>query len=248
MNFRIGIVFLIALALALSACGAEESVFIDRKDTMKNKLLLNLLVFSLLLSACSTAPSAPENVSVSESSTLMADLVNQGMTQSALIAAETSEVVSSIELTTEYENAASVELQLLLGTLNLEGTTLAITNEQAKTLLPLWQSYSTLVQSMLPMGQGQPGATPQPSTIGADTQIQMQELELGMPDPQQGMGGVGLTQGTPPAGEPGGGQPPSGDQALGTPPVDAGQRGGGGGIQLQLLNALIQLLEGKANS
>lgn len=246
---------------------------------MKNKLLPILLVFTLLLSACSTASSVPENASASESSTLVADLVNQSMTQSAPIATETSEVVNSIELTTEYENAASVELQLLLGTLKLEGTTLAITTEQAKILLPLWQAYSTLAQNMMPLGQS--GATPQPSMVddGAQTQIAeltkqiqsamtveqiqaivdmkltqetaqslMQELGLGMPDPQQGMGGGGQPQGTPPAGGPGGGQPPSGDQALGTPPVDAGQRGGGGGIQPQLLDALIQLLEGKADS
>lgn len=240
---------------------------------MKNKLLPILLVFTLLLSACSTASSAPENASASESSTLVADLVNQSMTQSAPIATETSEVVNSIELTTDYENAASVELQLILGMLKLEGTTLAITTEQANSLLPLWQSYSALAQSMMPLGQ--------PSTVddGAQTQIAeltkqiqsamtveqiqaisdmkltqetaqaiMQELGLGMADPQQGMGGGGQPQGTPPVGGPGGGQPPSGDQALSTPPTDAGQRGGDGGVQPQLLDALIQLLEGKANS
>ena len=248
---------------------------------MKNKIFPVLLALTLVLSACSSAPSATENASPSESSTMVADFVNQSLTQSAPVATEEAAGVNSIELTADYENAASVELQLLLGTLKFEGTTLAVTTEQANALLPLWQSYSALAQSMMPMGQGQPEATPQTSTVDTEVQTQaseltkqiqsvmtveqiqaiadmkltqetaqtiIQELGLGMTDPQQGMGDGGQPQGTPPAGGTGGGQPPSGDQALGTPSADAGQRGGGRGIQPQLLEALIQLLEAKVNS
>ncbi|MFL7793555.1 MAG: hypothetical protein AB8I69_15545, partial [Anaerolineae bacterium] len=43
-------------------------------------------------------------------------------------------------LDASYEGALSVSDQLMLGTLLLEGTEHAITPEQAKTLLPLWQA------------------------------------------------------------------------------------------------------------
>jgi hypothetical protein len=57
---------------------------------------------------------------------------------------ETSEAVSetyaSEVLDTDYEGALDVGNQLALGTLKLEETKYAVTSEQAKTLLPLWQA------------------------------------------------------------------------------------------------------------
>lgn len=47
-------------------------------------------------------------------------------------------------LSTEYTDAASVRNQLAYGTLQLDGTANAITPEQAKTLLPLWQAILSL--------------------------------------------------------------------------------------------------------
>ena len=40
-------------------------------------------------------------------------------------------------------NAAFAEQQLLLGTIKLQGTSLAVTKEQATTLLPLWKEIKT---------------------------------------------------------------------------------------------------------
>jgi len=47
-------------------------------------------------------------------------------------------------LTTEFTDAASLRNQLAFGTIKLEGTANAITPEQAKTLVPLWQAIIAL--------------------------------------------------------------------------------------------------------
>jgi len=58
-------------------------------------------------------------------------------------ATESNEVGSgyeSVSLNTEFEGALDISGQLALGTLQLEDTEHAVTGEQAKTLLPLWQA------------------------------------------------------------------------------------------------------------
>lgn len=50
-------------------------------------------------------------------------------------------------LVDDYDDALSIRNQLALGTLRLEGTTNAITTEQAARLLPLWQALKTLSAS-----------------------------------------------------------------------------------------------------
>lgn len=47
----------------------------------------------------------------------------------------------SAYLTMSYEGALPVTSQLMLGTMELEGTEHAVTPAQAKTLLPLWQAF-----------------------------------------------------------------------------------------------------------
>jgi hypothetical protein len=47
-------------------------------------------------------------------------------------------------LTTEYTDAANLRSQLAFGIMQLDGTTNAVTPEQAKTLTPLWQAIITL--------------------------------------------------------------------------------------------------------
>lgn len=49
-------------------------------------------------------------------------------------------------LSVEYENALSVEEQLMLGTLALQGTEQEVTSDQATDLLLLWKAYRGLVQ------------------------------------------------------------------------------------------------------
>ncbi len=50
-------------------------------------------------------------------------------------------------LNADYENALSVQLQLSVGTFNLEETDLAVDAEQAAELLPLWQVLNGLNES-----------------------------------------------------------------------------------------------------
>lgn len=56
----------------------------------------------------------------------------------------TATSLASAYLSTEYTDAASVRNQLAYGTLQLDGTANAITPEQAKSLLPLWQAMLSL--------------------------------------------------------------------------------------------------------
>ena len=52
--------------------------------------------------------------------------------------------IAAVYLTTDFSDAASVRNQLALGTLELAGTSNAVTPEQAKGLLPLWQALLNL--------------------------------------------------------------------------------------------------------
>jgi len=60
------------------------------------------------------------------------------------------ESASAATLNEDYPDALSVRSQLMLGTLRLEDTELAVTAEQAAELLPLWQ----VSQSMTRTGTG----------------------------------------------------------------------------------------------
>jgi hypothetical protein len=129
-------------------------------------------------------------------------------------------------------------MQLLLGTIKLEGTELAVTTEQANILIPLWTNYKTISESRMSaqgsMGQGQPNTTPQPQTVSAETQAQIDELtkqiqavmtfdqikaimamQITQENEQTIMQEQGLTMGNPQQGS--GGEPPQGNMPQGTP-------------------------------
>ena len=209
---------------------------------MKNILFPVLLVIALLLGACTGTPAA--SMEADETSTLVADLVNQGLTQSVPVATEDSSVVHSVALTMDYENAVSIEMQLILGILKLEGTSLALTAEQAQASLPLWETYSTLSEGMRPsmetIGQGdmsqQPTANPETQMQLSDltSQIQMvmnaeqiqaiAEMKITNEAAQSLMQELGLEMGNPQQGMGGGGpSDANGQMPQGTPPVNEQQ-------------------------
>lgn len=97
------------------------------------KRFLVLLIIPLLLAACSGGPAA--NGAAAE-----VPAVNQSGTPVP--------AVSGV-LATDFDDATSVRNQLALGTLNLEGTAQAVTPEQAKALLPLWQGMVTLTGNQM---------------------------------------------------------------------------------------------------
>jgi hypothetical protein len=74
----------------------------------------------------------------------------------------------------------TTEMQLLLGTLKLEGTEQAVTAEQAAELLPLWQVYQSLLES--------------DTTAQAETDALVKQIEDTMTDEQmQAIKDMGLT-------------------------------------------------------
>jgi len=55
--------------------------------------------------------------------------------------------ISSDTLNADYENALSVEMQLVIGTIKLEGTEHEISAATAAELLPLWKAIRSLSSS-----------------------------------------------------------------------------------------------------
>ena len=86
---------------------------------------------------------------------------------------------TSAGLTEDFDNAESIVVQLIVGSIELKGTDLAISKDQATTLLPLWKEYENLVESMKPQGTpaaGQGEATPAPQTVDTATQKKIDTL------------------------------------------------------------------------
>lgn len=243
---------------------------------MKKIIPASSIILLLLLSACSSTASATESSDSSASSTLVADLVNQNLTASAPVAPQASPEVETVQLTTDYTDSVSTEMQLLLGSIKLEGTAQAITAEQASVLMPLWTNFKTLNQSMMPT-QGDMG---QAQTANTEAQTQITELakqiqasmtpeqinaivsmQITQKSAQTIIQELGLSVGSQQPGN--GNQPPQGDMPQGTPPAGGpgGQPPAGGDqmgtppdgkqgyiifISQELMDIFIQLLEQKA--
>jgi len=86
---------------------------------MKKIFLPLVFLFSLLLASCSGTAATPP----------------------------TSDVYVSQNLPTDYEGALAVRNQLALGTIELNQTDLAVSAEQAQTLVPLWQALRSTQQA-----------------------------------------------------------------------------------------------------
>lgn len=76
--------------------------------------------------------------------TLALSLIYACAPQPATTAETTDTSLTALYLTIDYADAASIRNQLAYGTLKLDGTEYAITPDQAKTLLPLWQAILSL--------------------------------------------------------------------------------------------------------
>lgn len=153
-----------------------------------------------------------------------------------------------------------LSMQLALGTLNLEGTDLAVTPEQAATLLPLWQAANTLMTSGNASTADQEAAFQQiqdAMTAGQMQAIQSMDLSgQNMLDLAQKLGiemPGGQAGGQPPDGTPGPGGPPSaqgtpmpgGPQGMGANGTPAAPPGMRGGFETAFYQAVINLLQQK---
>ncbi len=201
------------------------------------------ILTTFLLGACASAvtPTA---------TTASAPIIVSAPTEEVAIKAAPVSAPATVELNAAYENAVSIEQQLMLGTFKLESTNLSISKEQAGFLIPLYTNLKTIVESMMPAQgmqgtQGDPAA--QPLTVSAETQAQIDaiikdilkamtpeqvkaisEMQITrevaqtiMTEKEISMGGQGQGGQTPKAN----GQPPEG-----TPPAE-GQNGSAGAPQ-----------------
>jgi hypothetical protein len=142
-------------------------------NSKKLTAILTLVTLTtFLLGACAPA-AAPVTVATS------APIVQSAPTAEVSVAAQAAPVSApaAVELNATYENSVSIEQQLVLGMFKLDGTPLAVSKEQAASLIPLYTNLKTIVESMMPAqgDQGDP-ASAQPQTISAETQAQVDEI------------------------------------------------------------------------
>lgn len=125
-----------------------------------------------------------------------------------------SQSYTSAYLNTSYPNALDVSSQLALGTLQLEETENAVTPEQAKTLLPLWQALQGGVTAQAEINavlkQIEKTMTPEQLQTIAAMQLTQEDLQAWMQE-----------QGLQIPGGPGGGLPTPG--AMATRPAWSGE-------------------------
>ncbi len=156
------------------------------------------------------------------------------------------DIYVSQTLPVDYEGALAVRNQLALGTLELSKTDLAISAEQAQTLLPLWQALRSTQQA---------GGTAQAEVSALLTQIEaamkpeqlqsITSMKLTFTDMQEWATANGITMGS------GGGSPGQGSgmspEARATKQaaegVTSSEGGSGSKLPTALMDAVIAALE-----
>jgi hypothetical protein len=113
---------------------------------MKKVLVSVLIAMMVVLAACSS------NATAAATQTTEAAVTTEAAAATTAVQTTGNDSI----LNTTYDSAVSVELQLALGTLNLDGTSNQVTKDQATSLLTLWQS----IQSSTPANPGQGGGMP----------------------------------------------------------------------------------------
>ena len=187
---------------------------------MKRILLFTLILSALLISACG------------------------GNTTPA-----TSDTYTSPNIPTDYENALPLRNQLIIGTMNLDGGEYAVTPEQAKQLLPLYQALRGTSTSG---GSSQEEITALlsqiESTMTSDQLAAIRAMQLTFTDMQTWATENGVTLGSG-SGQPGSGMNLSAEERATKQAAEGmtGQTpGSGGGGGAALLDAVINYLEGVA--
>lgn len=129
---------------------------------MKKYLSILFVLMIIALSACSTAGQATQTAAA---------------TQPVAAATDASATTSSTSaaLSADYTDAVSIEEQLILGTLNLDGTDQAVTKDEAAALFTLYTNLQSLTQQNMGGGKnGQPGGdqSSTPEAPSGDSQPQ----------------------------------------------------------------------------
>jgi len=240
---------------------------------MKKITIVILTLLALLLTACGGASTSTEGTASTIESTAIADMVTTMQTATAaVIELPTEAPLVTATLTSNYENAAPILMQVVLGVYQLENTAQAVTATQAQELLSLLTPLNDATAGNTVTQEQTDALAEQAVSVLTSEQIQaiadmqitqetamtvMQGLGLSMGGPGQGNGNppsgdMGqppqgeMPGGAPPAGGGPGGQPPA-DGQMGTPLADGMQRGAGF-IQPELLKAIIEFLQTKIAS
>lgn len=139
---------------------------------MKKPIITIMIALMFILTACGGAQSTlvTEQPAVTEA----ALITEEPVAAEEAVAATEDITIEETVLNTNYDNAISVEMQLVLGTLKLDGTDQAITAEQANNLLSLWMTYQTILQSAMP-SQSQPSQG-MPQRGGAEGNVNPQDM------------------------------------------------------------------------
>lgn len=237
---------------------------------MKKNILVFLILPILILSACSGQAAAASSDSA-QSAPAIESVAQDPVAAAPATAHEAA--AGNAELNASYENAASTELQLLVGTLKLIGTDQAVTKDQATALAPLWTNLQTIHQSVKP-NPAQKDSNSQAQTDIAAVQSQIDDvvkqiqslmteaqlkaiadMQITRESAMAFMQELGMTMGRPGQGagngnmpQPPDGTPPTG--GAGAPPggdqmgtPPAGQNGRGGMVPPQLIDTLVQVLQ-----
>lgn len=237
-----------------------------------------LTLLALLLTACGSASTTTEEPASAREATAIAEAVSTSQAATASVEQlPTEKSATTTILNSDYENAAPVLMQLIVGLYQLESTDQAITTDQATSLLSLLTSLkdtyadNTLTQEQIDSFVEQALSVLTPEQIQAIAAMQitqetamaaMQGLGISLGGPGQGngnapAGGMGqppsgdLPGGTPPADSPvGAGGPPNADQMGTPPPADSpdGIQRGANTIPPGLLDAIIEFLQTKTTS
>ena len=129
-------------------------------------------------------------------------------------------------LSESYPDALPVVAQLVVGTLKLEETDLAITADQAQELVPLWQAYRTLMTSQTSAQQERDALLTQiEQTMTAEQLKGIAEMKLAAADMQT----VFRNRSPQEQGQASGTQAPGQRQFFGQAGGSGGFPGGGGG-------------------
>ena len=244
---------------------------------MKKIIIVILILLVLPLTACGGASIPTEEAASAMEATAIAEVVSTS--QAATASAEalpTETLTANATLSTDYENAAPILMQVVIGLYQLESTGQAVTAAQAQELITLLTSLKDIsanntatqeqtnalveqVVSLLTPEQIQAIAAMQITQETAMAAMQGLGISLGGPGQRNGNAPAGdmgqppqgdLPGGTPPAGGPGGaGGPPNADQ-MGTPPAGGpdGMQRGANIIPPELLDAIIEFLQTKIAS
>jgi len=183
---------------------------------MKQILIFTLILSALLIASCGATAATPS----------------------------TGDIYTSANLPTDYENAMPVRNQLAIGTTKLDGTAQAVTPEQAKKLLPLYQALRGTTASGGSSQQEISALLSQiESTMTADQLSAIRDMKLTFADMQTWATENGITLGS---GQPGSGMGLS-PEAKATKQAAEGMtgkapgNGGGAAVMDAIINYLTKL-------